>query len=120
MGHDEVHVIDVDESVAVDARHLVIHLGDDELGDLRRRLDHVHADAKAHVPVFVGRRGLDEGDVDADEAAVEQGRNVREGNRRIVRGARIHRVPGVVADKEGIVAEVPLEFRVGVGAMPKE
>ena len=64
MAEDVGHVLDMDEPVPVDPGHVGIHLGDDHLRALHGRLYDVHADPQAHVPVLIGRRGLDQGDID--------------------------------------------------------
>ena len=115
MGNDEIDIPNVDESVAVDARHEPVDLGDDHPGVLRGRLDDVDADAEAQVAVVVGRGGLDQGHIDPDGAALKQRRHVRERNRRVVRGPLIDGISRVVPDEEGIVAEVALELAVRVG-----
>ena len=114
VGDDEIDIPDVDEPVAVNARHEPVDLGDDHLGIFRGCLDDVHADAEAQVTVFVGRGGLDQGDVDPDGAAVEQLGHVGEGNRRVVRGPLIDGVSRVVPDEKGIVPEVAFELAVRV------
>ena len=115
VGDDEIHVLDIDEGVAEDARHPRVHLGDDEGGVLGGGLHDVHADAQAHEPVLVGQRGLDQGHVDGHQLFLEQAGHLGEEDGRVIGQALVHRLAGVVADKKGIVPEVVLELCVRVG-----
>jgi len=63
MGNDEIHILDVQERFSVNAWHAGVDL-DDDLGCVFHcGFGDIHADAKAHVTVFVRRRGLDHGHV---------------------------------------------------------
>ena len=68
----EVDLGDVDEGVAVGARHLGVDLGDHGLRDLRRRLGVVDGDAERAEPVLVRRRHLDEHHVRRQVALAEE------------------------------------------------
>ena len=86
---------------------------------LHRRLGDVDADSQAHVAVLVGRGGLDEGDLNRDHPAVEEIRHIGKKERGVVGHAPVDRFAGVVADEEGVVAEIVLEFFVGVRGHPQ-
>jgi len=115
VGDEEVDVRHVQEPVAVDARHLAVHLRDDQRGAPHGRRDDVHADAEVEEAVRVGERRLDEGDVHGDHPPPEQVGHLRQEDRGVVGKAGVHRCPRVVAHEEGVVAEVRLQALVGVG-----
>ena len=83
-----IHLVDVQEAVAGHARHAGVDLGHDERGARDGRLDDVDADAEVQVAVAVGQRRLDERHVDVDVAAVEEIRDLRQEDRRVVGQAR--------------------------------
>jgi len=67
-----VDLVDVQEAVAERPRHVVVHLGDDQLGGVRGGLGDVHRDAEAAIPVAVRRADHDQGDVDRNAVGLEQ------------------------------------------------
>ncbi len=115
VGHDEIDVVDVEEGVAVDPRHVPVDLDDNDPGRLRGGLDDVDADAHAEVAVLVGQRSLEKGHVHVLEAPPEQAGHLGEIHRRVVGQPLVHGPAGAVADEEGVVPEVGLELLVGVG-----
>ena len=79
---DEVRdAVHVEEGVAERARHLRVHLGEDEGRRVDGRADDVHRDAEAHEAVAVRRADLDERHVDADAAARDQQRDLGQEDR---------------------------------------
>jgi len=105
MDH-EVDCVHVDESVAVNPGHIFIDLGDDDVRIVDGSPANIDADAQAHKAVFVGKRGLNEGDINGYSFAVDQVGNFGKKNGRVIGKAMINRVPGVVPDKKGVVSEV--------------
>jgi hypothetical protein len=65
--------------------------------------------------VVVGQRGLDERDVDREDPPLEEAGDLRQEDRRVVGEAGVDGGPRVLADEEGVEAEVRLEPFVGVG-----
>jgi len=64
--------------------------------------------------VLVREGGLDEGNVNPGQPPAEQLRRFREKDGGVIGDALVDRVPGAVADEEGVVAEVLLEFLRGI------
>ncbi len=119
MADDVIHVFDVDEPVPVHPGHAAVYLGDDQGGLLHRRLDDIHADSQAHIAVLVRRGGLDQGHLDRDQPPVKEIRHMGKKEGGVVGHAPVDRFPGVVADEEGVVAEIILEFFVRVRGHPQ-
>ena len=112
----EINILDVDETVAVNAGHFGVDLSDDHGRLVRGGLDHIHTDPETHITVLVGETGLHQRHIDLDGAAFDQGGHVGKGNGRIVGKPLIDGAAGVVPDKKGVVAEIAFEFRVGIGS----
>ena len=106
---DEVDLADVDERVAVGARHLRVDLRDDRLGDLRGRLGVVDRDAERAEAVLVGRRDLDQHDVGRQVALAEQLGDLVEEDGDVVAAAVLDGLARAGADEQRLVEE-----RVGV------
>ena len=68
---DGVDLAHMDEAVAVGARHLVVYLRDHIAGQARGGQGGVDADPEAAETVRVGRRDLNERNVDRHRAALE-------------------------------------------------
>jgi len=115
VGDQEIDVVDVEEGVAVDPRHVTVDLCDDHPGRLGGGLDDVHADPHAEIAVVVGQRGLQERHVHVLEAPAEEAGHLGKVHRRVVRQPLVDGPAGAVADEEGVVPEVGLELLVGVG-----
>ena len=113
---EEIHLVHVDEAVAVNARHVAVDLGDDERRVPGGCRDDVDAHAKAEETVVVGEGGLDERDVDRNELPLEEIRNLREEDRRVVGQPLVHGPARVGPDEEGVVPEVVPQALVGVGS----
>ena len=114
MGDQIVDLADVDEAVSVRSRHLLVDLADDRLGVVHGGADDVDADPQAHIPVVVRGRGLDQRHIDRNDAPMEELRNLRQEDRRVIGAACVDRVPHRAADKERIQAEVTLDVLVEV------
>ena len=118
MLDDRVQLRDVDPGVAVDARHLVVDLGDDDLGGLDRCLVRVDVGAEAHVAVPVGARDADHRHADVDELE-QQPRHLVEVVRDVVCGARLHGVAVEAVHEQRLpvdhVGEVRREDGLGGG-----
>ena len=112
-------ILDVNETVAVNARHGFINLGNDNRGLFRCRFDDVHADTEAQITVIVRKRCLNQGNIDTDSTAIEQCRDIRQGNGCIVCRSLIDRISRVVSNEKGVMPEVTFEFDVGLGGDAK-
>ena len=102
----EVDVVDVDEAVAERPRHRPVELDDDRL---RRRIAACIAStrrAERAEPVGVGRRGVDEDDIERQGARLEEARHVRQEDRDVVGAALVDRRAGVRPDEQRPVPEV--------------
>ena len=115
---DGIDLADVDEAVAIGARHLVVHLGDHEAGSLGSGEGGVDADPEAAEAVSVGRRDLDERHVNGHGAALEKIFDLAEVDGGVVGAAVVDGVAHVAADEHGVVAEMAghLGRNVGGGA----
>ena len=115
---DGIDVVDVDEAVAVGARHLIVDLGDHEMCALGGGQGGVDADAEAAEAVRIGRRNLDQGDIEGHGSAFEQVFNLAEIDGRVIGAAIVDGVANIAADKDRVMAEVPghLGSDVGRGA----
>ena len=109
----------MNERVAVDPRHVAVDLDDDHAGLLRGGLDDVDADPEAHIAVLVRKGGLEQGDVHMLETPPEEARDLGEKDRRIIGKPLVDGLAGAVADEEGVVPEIGLEFLVGIGGHPE-
>ena len=103
---DGVEFADVDKAVAVGARHLRVHLRHHGMRVLGGGKRGVYANAEAAVAVRVGRRHLDEGDVNGHLAALEQRLDLTQEDRGIVGAAVVDGFADVAADEQGVVTEV--------------
>ena len=101
----DVELGDVDERVAVGARHLGVDLGDDRLRDLRRGLGVVDRDAERAEPVLVRRRDLDEHHVGRQVALAEQLGDLVEEDRDVVAAAVLDGLARGGADEQRLVVE---------------
>ncbi len=90
----------MDKTVSPGLRHLLVHLGDDDLGRLCPRPGDIDGDAEAAVAKGIRRTHLDKGDIEADPAAVEHLRYAGEIGRDIVDSADRCRLAHRPADKK--------------------
>ena len=112
---ERINVVDVDEAVAVGARHLVVDLRDHVLrhsGGGQRGID---ADAKAAEAVGIRRRDFDQRDIDRHLAAFEQPFDFAEIDGRVIGAAVVDGLAHVAADEHRVVAEVARHLRRHVG-----
>ena len=80
-----------------------------------RGLDDIHADAEAHVAVFIGKGNLDQGHVHLQLPLAEELRYLGKMRRRVIAEAAVDDVAGAVADKKRIMPEILLELLLRVG-----
>ena len=119
MRNEIVHILDFYEPVPVDLRHLAVDLGYDQWSHLDGGLDDVDGNPQAHVTVPIGRRGLDQGDVDGRDLPSEEVWNLGEEYRRVVSSSPVDGISCAVPDEEGVEPEVILELLVGVRGDPQ-
>ena len=101
---------DVQEGIAQGAGHLVVDFGDDDAGALRGAEGAVDAGAQAEVAVLVGRRSLDEGDVEGHFAGPEELLDFTEEDGGVVGASGGYCAAHVVAEEQAAVAEVAFVF----------
>src|SRR5262249_11616283 len=94
-----IHPADVQESISQGTRHLVVDLDDDVLRALRRGQRGIDARAKTQVPVGVGRRTLQQADVDRQGPRREQALDLAQEDRRIVGAALLYGLAYIAADE---------------------
>jgi hypothetical protein len=69
--------------------------------------------------VIVGRRSLDEGHVDGHKSPVEEVRDVRKKDWRIIGQSLIHGLSCVVRDEKRVVSKIPFEFFIRIRSETK-
>ena len=114
MRDDEIDILDMDESITMDAGHIFIDLGDNHGCFIDSGLDHIDADAETEITMVVRQRGLDQCDVDLNRSVLDEGRHLRQRNRGIIRHPLIDRFAGVGSDEKGIMTKIALEFRIRI------
>ena len=119
VGNQEIDIVDVEEGVTVDPRHVAVDLDHQNPGRLGGGLHDVDTDPHAQIAVLVRKRCLEKRHVHPLETASEEARHLGEINRRVVGKPCIDGPAGAVADKEGVVPEIGLEFLVGIGGHPE-
>ena len=102
----EVDVVDVDEALAERPRHRPVELDDDRLRRADGRVHRLDARPERAEPVGVGRRRVDEHDIERQGAALEQARDVGQEDRDVVGAALVDRRAGVRPDEQGAMPEV--------------
>ena len=110
-----IDVVDVNEAVAIGARHVVVDLRDHVFGAFRGGQGGVDAYAEAAESVGIGRGDFDQGHVNGHGPALKQSLDFAQVNRGVVGAAVVDGVAHVGADKDGVVPEVPRHFRGDVG-----
>jgi hypothetical protein len=118
-GDERVDPVEVNERVAVGARRLGVHLGQDEIGGFHGGAHDVDRHAETHVPVPVRERHLDHRDVDTDPPALDERRDLRQEHGHEVGTSLGHGGPHVMPDKKGGVAETVLHPRLDVRGGPQ-
>src|SRR5205807_1734754 len=78
--HESIDIIDMDEAVAVGARHIVVDLRHNVLGNLGGGQGGVDTNSEAAIAVRIGRRDLDQGNVNGHFTAFKQTFNFAEIN----------------------------------------
>jgi hypothetical protein len=104
----------VDETVAIGARHLGIHLRHHTMGVFRGGQGAIHAHAKAAIAMRIGRRYLDEGDINRHVAAFEKGFHLAQKDGRVIGAAIIDRLADIASHEQCVVAEMRRHFRRAV------
>ena len=83
-----------------------VELDDDGLRGPDRGVHRLDARAQRAEPVGVGRRRVDEHDVERQRAALEEARHVGQEDRHVVGAALVDRGAGVRTDEQGAMPEV--------------
>ena len=97
---------------------LRVDLRDDVRAVCDRGAGDVHRDAQRAEAVRVGRRDLDQRDVEREHAGAEQPRDLAQEDRHVVGAPLLDRLADVRADEERVDPEAPAYSRRGVGAAP--
>ena len=113
--HQHVNVVDVDETIAQRPRHFRIDLRDDQRGVFGGALHDVHRHAEAAHAVLIRRRDMNEGHVQRELPGIEQTRDVRQVNGRVIAQPFLDDVAHVFGDEKAVHAEVLRQFAVRVG-----
>src|SRR6266536_926098 len=108
----------VDDAVAISTRHLIVDLCDHVASLMGGGEGCVQPDSKTAEPVRVGRRDLDQCDVEWHGAADEEFFNFAQVDRRVVGTAVVDGVAHVGADEDGVVAEMSSHFGGNVRRRP--
>ena len=116
MLHKIADLGDVNEGISVSIGHLVVDLGDDQLGGLGAHPGIGHAAAQAHIAVLIRGRDLDEGHIQGLALPVDPGQAPVVAHRE-VHPALPEGLPGVLPQHEGVEAEAVLHARVQVFLM---
>jgi hypothetical protein len=95
-----IEAVEVDEALAVRARHRRVDLGDHatrHAQDCRRK---VHGHAEADEASDIGWRDLEQGDVDRQQPARQEHWHLLEGDRHVIELSAAREIPHVAADEE--------------------
>lgn len=114
---DRVYFADVDEALAVGAGHLPVDLDDEVAGAKAGGEAAIDGSPQAEEAVFVGRTGLEEGDVDGELAGAEQVLDFAEEDGGVVGASGGHGGADVAAQEHAVVSENALVFGPGVGGV---
>ena len=101
----------MDEGVAQRSGHVGVHFGNDDFCRLGRSLRHTHFDTERAEPVLVGRTDMDQGNIEGKASILEENGNLRQETWCEVCAPLIDSQPDIVADKEGVDAEVSGHLR---------
>ena len=96
------------------ARHLPVHLGDDAARALGRGQAAIDTDAQAEVAVLVGRRHLQERDIERHLAGREQVLDFAEEDGSVVGSSGRHRLAHIGPQEQSVVPEMSLVLRQSV------
>ena len=100
MLDEGVDMAHVNEGISQGAGHPGIYLGDYVPGALRSGLDDVHRYPVGAETVVVGRRYLDQGDIDGHGAGAKQPRDIHQIDRRVVCASFGHGLAACGGDKK--------------------
>ena len=104
------------KAVAQGAGHILIDLGDDQVGGLGSGLGVVHGNAQAHIAVRIGGRALEQGHVGPQVLPQEAG-NFGKIHRSEIHTALGSGGAGGAAQEEGVVMEVFVILGLAVGCL---
>ena len=105
---DMIDARDMDEAIAKRARHLSIDLGDDCGGRKCRRLADANFEAKRAEAIPIGRRHVDDRNVELELTAAQL-RDLRQKDRGVIHQSLIDRRAQARADKQRIETQVLIE-----------
>ena len=109
-----MNLADVDEAVAVSPWHLVVDLSYNIFRAFCRGQRGVYTNAKTAKPMRVGRRNLDQRNVQRHGAALKQLLHFAQVYRRVIGAAIVDRFANISADENGVVPEMAFHFRLDV------
>src|SRR6266851_1443874 len=108
----------MDETVAIRPRHVVVDLHNNVAGTLGGGKRCIHSYPKTAKTVRVGRRHLDQGNVNRHFTTLEQFLDFAQIDGRVVGAAIIDGIPNVGANEHGVMPEVPSHLRRDIGGCP--
>ena len=106
----------MDEAVAIGSRHVAVDLRHNVVSTLGGREGGIHAHAETAKTVRVGRRYLDERDINRHRPAFEQRFDLAEVDGRVIGTPVINGLAHIAADKHGVMAEVRFHVRSHIGS----
>ena len=113
--HCVVDVADVDQPVAVGARHCGVHLRHHMAGRLHGGARHIHRNAQRAVAVFVGRGDLHQRHIQRHDALTEEAGDFAQEDGHIVGHTFIHGGADVGPHEEGVGVETLRHLRARIG-----
>ena len=105
-----IQLVDINEAVAVRARHLRVYLGDHAMRKLRGCQRGIHSDAEAAISVRIRGRYLNKCHIDPHFAAFEQGLNFAEKNGRVIGTALLYGFTDISSNEQCVVTEALRHF----------
>src|SRR5580704_11250186 len=105
--YDRVQFADVNEAVAVGPWHLCVYLCHHAMRAFGRGKRGIDANAETAITVGIGRRHLNEGNVDRHLAALEQRFDLAQEDRRVVGAAIANGFADIPADKQSVMTKAP-------------
>jgi hypothetical protein len=91
-----------------------IHLGNHKASLFCGGFDNIDTHPKAHEPMIIRRRGLDEGHINRNKAPIEEIGNMGKKDWGIVCRPLIDGPSRIIGDEEGVMPEIGLQFLVGI------
>jgi hypothetical protein len=105
MSYQGMDIPDVNEAIAMGARHFWVHLGDDVTGGVHGGAGDIDAGTEGAIAMFVGWGDLDEGNVDGQQVSLEELGDLAEEDGYIVPVEAVNDIPRRFADEEGVHEE---------------